>query len=110
MGYVILRQSTRSRIFNPAAVNVDIRKHISNRVRELRAKRRLTQQASAEAADLDYKSIQRLEAKSPRFHPKVDTLEKVAKAFGISLSELLKRSELLIAPLLPSSLARPLRF
>jgi transcriptional regulator with XRE-family HTH domain len=69
----------------------DIRKHISNRVRELRAKRRMTQQELAEAADLDYKSIQRLEAKSPRFHPKVDTLEKIAKAFGLTVSELLKK-------------------
>ena len=69
----------------------DIRKHISNRVRELRAKRGWTQQELAEASELDYKSIQRLEAKVPRFHPKVNTLEKVAKAFGISVSELLER-------------------
>jgi transcriptional regulator with XRE-family HTH domain len=69
----------------------DIRKQISNRVRELRAKHGMTQQELAEAAGLDYKSIQRLEAKAPRFHPKVDTLEKVAKAFGISVSELLKK-------------------
>lgn len=74
-----------------AGMAPDIRKRISNRVRELRARRRMTQQELAEAADLDYKSIQRLEAKSPRFHPKVDTLEKIAKAFGISLSELLKK-------------------
>ncbi len=69
----------------------DVRKHISNRIRELRAKRGWTQQELAEAADLDYKSIQRLEAKVPRFHSKVDTLEKIAKAFGVSLVELLKQ-------------------
>ena len=69
----------------------DIRKHLSYRIRELRARRGMTQQKLAEAADLDYKSIQRLEAKIPRFHPKIDTLEKVAKAFGISLTELLKK-------------------
>jgi len=51
----------------------------------------MTQQELAEAADLDYKSIQRLEAKSPRFHPKVDTLEKIAKAFGLTVSALLKK-------------------
>lgn len=68
----------------------DIRRRLSNRIRELRAKRGLTQQELAEAADLDYKSVQRLEAKHPKFYPKVDTLEKLAKAFGVSLSELLK--------------------
>lgn len=68
----------------------DIRKQISNRIRELRAKRGVTQQELAEAAGLDYKSIQRLEAKSPRFHPKVNTLEKVARALGVSVSGLLK--------------------
>lgn len=74
-----------------AGMAQDIRKHISNRVRELRAKRGMTQQELAEAAGLDYKSVQRLEAKSPRFHPKVDTLEKIAKAFGLTVSELLKK-------------------
>ena len=68
----------------------DIRRRLSNRIRELRAKRGFTQQELAEAADLDYKSIQRLEAKQPRFYPKVDTLEKLATALGTSLSELLK--------------------
>lgn len=70
----------------------DIRRHIKNRIRELRAKRHLTQQELAEAADLDYKSIQRLEAKTPRFYPKIDTLEKIARALGISVSDLLKGS------------------
>jgi len=68
----------------------DIRKQLSNRIRELRAKHCMTQQQLAETASLDYKSIQRLEAKRPRFYPKVDTLEKLAKAFRISLAELLK--------------------
>lgn len=68
----------------------DIRKEISNRIRELRARRGWTQQELAERADLDYKSVQRLEAKKPRFHPKVNTLQKVARAFGMSVSDLLK--------------------
>jgi len=70
----------------------DIRKHIKNRIRDLRAKRHLTQQELAEAANLDYKTIQRLEGKTPRFHPNIDTLEKIARAFGISVSDLLKGS------------------
>ena len=64
----------------------DIRKWVSNRVRGLRAKKGLTQQELAEIADIDYKSIQRLEGKGARFYPKVHTLEKVSKAFGLSLS------------------------
>jgi transcriptional regulator with XRE-family HTH domain len=51
----------------------------------------MTQQELAEAADLDYKSIQRLEAKIPRFYPKVDTLEKLSRAFGITISDLLRQ-------------------
>ena len=68
----------------------DIRKQISNRIRELRAKRGLTQQKLAEGAGLDYKTIQRLEGKTPRFHPNIDTLEKIARALGVSVSDLLK--------------------
>lgn len=68
----------------------DIRKHISNRIRELRAKRGLTQQKLAEVAGLDYKTIQRLEGKTPRRYPNIDTLEKIARALGINVSELLK--------------------
>ena len=67
----------------------DIRKQLSNRIRELRAKQHLTQQQLAEAADIDYKSIQRLEAKNPRFYPKLDTMEKLSKAFKITPSKLL---------------------
>lgn len=68
----------------------DIRKWVSNRVRQLRAKKELTQQELAEAAELDYKSVQRLEGKKTRFYPKVHTLEKVARALGVSLSDFFK--------------------
>jgi len=68
----------------------DIRKQLSNRIRTLRAKQRLTQQGLAEAADLDYKSIQRLEAKSPRYYAKLDTLEKLARAFKITVADLVR--------------------
>ena len=68
----------------------DIRKWVSNRIRGLRAKKGLTQQELAEIADLDYKSIQRFEGKKSKFYPKVHTLEKVARAFGITLSNFFK--------------------
>ena len=64
----------------------DIRKWVSNRVRGLRARKGLTQQELAEIADIDYKSVQRLEGKDARFYPKVHTLEKVARAFRMNLS------------------------
>ena len=68
----------------------DLRKQICNRVRELRVKQNLTQQELAEKAGLDYKSIQRLEARAPRFYPKIHTLAKVAEAFKLSLSDFFK--------------------
>jgi transcriptional regulator with XRE-family HTH domain len=68
----------------------DIRRQLANRIRELRAEHEMTQQALAEAAGIDYKSVQRLEAKHPQFYPKLDTLESLAKAFKISASELIR--------------------
>ena len=68
----------------------DIRKQLSNRIRALRAKHHLTQQQLAESAELDYKSVQRLEGKNPRFYPKLDTLERLARALKTSPSDLLR--------------------
>lgn len=68
----------------------DIRKQLSRRVRELRAKHKMTQQQLAESADIDYKSVQRIEAKNPRFFPKLDTIGRLAKSFNISVSDLLR--------------------
>lgn len=68
----------------------DLRKQICNRVRELRVKQDLTQQELAEKAGLDYKSVQRLEARLPKFYPKIHTLAKVAEAFRLNLSDFFK--------------------
>ena len=65
-----------------------VRKKFSKRLRELREKHGLTQQELAELADLDYKHIQRLESKNPT-DVKLQTIEKLAKAFKISCSKLL---------------------
>lgn len=48
----------------------------------------MSQQKLAELADLDYKHIQRLESKNPT-DVKLETIEKLAKAFKISCSKLL---------------------
>lgn len=66
----------------------DIKVTYAKRLRQLRKKRGYTQQKVAELANIEYKHIQRLESKKP-CDVKLSTLEKIAKAFNISLSELL---------------------
>ncbi|MDD4893898.1 MAG: helix-turn-helix transcriptional regulator [Candidatus Omnitrophica bacterium] len=66
-----------------------IRKKLALRIRELRKKKSWTQEKLSEIAEVDYKHIQLLESKTPPY-PRLDTLEKLAKAFEISISELLK--------------------
>ncbi|MFA5393696.1 MAG: helix-turn-helix transcriptional regulator [Candidatus Ratteibacteria bacterium] len=60
----------------------------AGRLRELRAKYGYTQQRLSEIARVDYKHIQRLESKEPPVI-RINTAEKIAKAFNISISELL---------------------
>lgn len=70
-------------------MDTDIKVRLAKRLRELRKKCGMTQEELAEASGVDYKHIQLLEGKKPSA-AKVDTLEKIAKAFKISPSELLK--------------------
>ena len=67
----------------------DIVVRFSDRLRQLRRKQNLTQEELAERADISYKNIQYLESKNPTC-PSLRTLDKLAKAFGMSLSRLLK--------------------
>ena len=71
-------------------MNADARTRLGKRLRALRNKHGLTQQRLAELADLDYKHVQLLEGSRPPY-ARLDTLEKLAKAFGMTLSELLNR-------------------
>ena len=64
------------------------RQKFSTRLRELRLKHGYTQQKLAELSDLDYKHIQRLESKNPT-DVKLETIEKLAKAFKTTRSKLL---------------------
>jgi len=68
----------------------DIRIKFAKRLRELRVKRKWTQEQLAEAANLAYRHIQRLESFSNTPPAKIDTIEKLANAFGITISQLLK--------------------
>jgi len=65
-------------------VNIRFGKHLKT----LRNKRKMTQEDLAYLAGLEYKYIQRLEGKKPS-SPTLNTLEKLAKAFGITTSKLL---------------------
>ena len=63
-------------------------KRLAKRVRELRAQRGITQEEAAARAQLDPKHIQDVE--HGRTNPTVATLVGVARALGVSMSELFR--------------------
>ena len=65
-------------------INIKLGKHL----KALRRKKKLTQEKLAGLADLEYKYIQRLEGKKPS-SPTLNSIEKLAKAFDISVPKLL---------------------
>jgi transcriptional regulator with XRE-family HTH domain len=66
-----------------------IRLKLAKRIRELRKRERMTQEQLSELSGIDYKHIQLLESnKAPA--AKLDTIEKIAKAFDMSPSKLLE--------------------
>lgn len=65
-----------------------IQKRFAKRLRELRKKEKLTQERLAELSGIDYKHIQLLESLNPPA-AKLDTLQKLAKAFGVTIAQLL---------------------
>ena len=73
---------------NITNMNENINLKLAIRLRKLRKKYGYTQQELSELADIDYKHLQKLESKRPS-DVKLSTLEKLAKAFNISLSKLL---------------------
>ena len=68
-------------------MNQSIELKFAKQLRELRKEYGYTQEHLAGISGVDYKHIQRLESKNPPA-VRIDTLEKFAKAFNISLSEL----------------------
>lgn len=66
----------------------EIRLKLGLRMRRLRKKNSYTQEKLSELSDIDYKHIQLLESKRPPA-VKIDTIEKLAKAFNMSISKLL---------------------
>lgn len=68
----------------------DIRIKFAIRLKKLRLKKDWTQEELAEYADMAYRHVQRLESTKNPPPAKIDTIEKLASAFKITPSELLK--------------------
>lgn len=66
----------------------EIRRKFARKIYKLRAEKGWTQEQLAEYADIAVRHIQRLESNDPS-PGKIDTIEKLAKAFKISCSKLL---------------------
>ena len=68
----------------------EIRVKFAKRLRQLRLRKHWTQEELAEYSDLGYRHVQRLESIKTPPPAKMDTLDKIAKAFRVSLSKLLE--------------------
>lgn len=65
----------------------NIKLKISKRIKELRKEIKISQQELSELTGIDYKYIQKIEGKNPP-NMQIETLEKIARAFKISVFEL----------------------
>lgn len=63
---------------------------LAKRVKEIREKRKITQENLALSTGIDYKYIQRIEGKNPPA-VRIDTIEKLAAALKTNCSILLKK-------------------
>jgi len=68
----------------------NIRLRFAATVKRFRKKQGLTQEKLAELTGIDYKYIQRLESKRPPA-VKIDTIQRIAKAFKVDSSKLLDK-------------------
>lgn len=68
-------------------MEVNIRIQLGMRIKKLRKKYGYTQEKLSELTNIDYKYIQRIEGKNPPAI-KIDTIERLAKALEVKLSEL----------------------
>ena len=71
-----------------ANMRTDVRLKFGRKLRYLRKRKGWTQEQLAEYADIAYKHVQRLEGKHPS-PVKIDTIEKIARAFKIKISILM---------------------
>lgn len=70
--------------------NNDIRTKLAERIRQLRAKHRFTQEQLAQKAGLSLYYVQILEARVQKKNATIITLEKLAGAFDMEVWELLR--------------------
>jgi len=70
-------------------MEIPIRLKFGKRLREVRNKRKLTQEKLSELAEIDYKYLQKIEGKNPP-NIKLETIEKLAKTLKVKPSELLE--------------------
>lgn len=73
-------------LFSTVSRGKDIALRVRNRIRELRKANGVTQERLAELSGVDYKHIQLLEGARPPA-VRIDTLEKIALGFGLTLAE-----------------------
>ena len=64
-------------------------KTISENIRKIRAKLGLTQDDLAKKADIKYTTLMKVESGSVN-KPSVQTMDKIAKALGVSIEDLIK--------------------
>ena len=64
-------------------------KTISENIKKMRAKLGLTQDDLAKKADIKYTTLMKVESGSVN-KPSVQTMDKIAKALGVSIEDLLK--------------------
>jgi len=69
-------------------MEINIRLKLGRKIKELRKKYEYTQEKLSELANIDYKYLQKIEGKNPPAL-KIDTINRLAKAFNISISNLL---------------------
>jgi len=70
-------------------MEITIRLKLGKKIKELRKRRRYTQDKLSEISEVDYKYIQRIEGKNPPAL-KIDTIGRLAKALKVKPDELLK--------------------
>jgi DNA-binding XRE family transcriptional regulator len=90
----VLPRSSRARPcknFTPRFMSNNISKsNIAKNIKKLRQEKGISQDRLSKLADLSLNTIVNIEAGN-NLNPTIETLEKIAKALGVSIDELLKK-------------------
>jgi len=66
---------------------VNINKRLGNKIRELRKKKKLTQEDLAYKSELDYSYMNQIE--NGKRNPSIEAVERIAKALGAQVKDLI---------------------